>query len=553
MKGKNATRRALVMSVLSLVLCLSMLIGTTFAWFTDSVTSANNIIKAGNLDVELLYKDNAGDAWLDASQGKIFNYQLWEPGYTEVKYIQVANVGNLALRYRLSIDPDVDFVDGEVNLADVIEVRILSAAEAAGKTRAEILAIEPVGTLTSLMAATKATATGILLPDPAKQASSVTLPTEDAAIAVVGSVEYCIVLHMQEEAGNEYQNLSVGEGFSVQLLATQYTYENDAFDHLYDDDAKYPAVGSGTLNGISGGVNIQVRNGEGYKVGALTLPAGAVADPAKPIEVRFDESQYVGNFTVASGMETHVVDITATNVKAGNTVSIWGYIRIAAGLDPATVSLYHYDTLIDSNYDPNTGYVTFETTEFSPFTVVFDAESEYVPEDTTEQNLPVAVVKAMPEYVNTELPWGNFGGWSPTEGLDSKLECAYEFSCKDTAEEAKESPYANWYCDFYVKVDCDLGENEIFLGGNYGSFGWIGFHNGDVTLKANEELPLLGSVTTNPWTYADIANFVGTFTCGVGDVDNALSGATFTVMLRLTNPDNESEFYNVATISYTFE
>ena len=55
MTNAKSTKKALMLSILSLVLCFSMLIGTTFAWFTDSVTSANNIIKSGNLDVALYY------------------------------------------------------------------------------------------------------------------------------------------------------------------------------------------------------------------------------------------------------------------------------------------------------------------------------------------------------------------------------------------------------------------------------------------------------------------------------------------------------------------
>ena len=223
-------------------------------------------------------------------------------------------------------------------------------------------------------------------------------------------------------------------------------------------------------------------------------------------------------------------------------------------IDPATVELYHYGNKIVNTYDPNTGYVTFHSTEFSPFTVVYDAESVYVPEEPEEDgsDLPKATVVESTEYENVDLPWGSYGQWSPTDGLDAQLEAAYTFSCQETLDEAKENPYADWYCDFYVKLDKDLGANEIFLGGNYGSFGWVGFHNGDLTLEANTEIPLLGSVTTNPWTYLDVVQNVGTFICGVGDVDDALADATFTVMLRLTNPENESEFVNVAEISHTF-
>ena len=78
------------------------------------------------------------------------------------------------------------------------------------------------------------------------------------------------------------------------------------------------------------------------------------------------------------------------------------------------------------------------------------------------------------------------------------------------------------------------------------------WHNGSVTLKANEEIALLGSVTNNPWTYLDVVQNVGTFICGVGNVGNSLVGATFTVTLRLTNPNNANDFVNIQTISYTF-
>ena len=47
-------------------------------------------------------------------------------------------------------------------------------------------------------------------------------------------------------------------------------------------------------------------------------------------------------------------------------------------------------------------------------------------------------------------------------------------------------------------------------------------------------------------------SFVGEFTCGVGDVADALEGATFTVKLRLTNPENEAEYYDVNVVTHTF-
>ena len=101
MKAKT-TRRALLMSALSLLLCVSMLVGTTFAWFTDSVTSAGNIIKSGTLEVSMMWaygKENpATTTWTDAAEGAIFNSDKWEPGYTEARHIAVKNEGTLALK-----------------------------------------------------------------------------------------------------------------------------------------------------------------------------------------------------------------------------------------------------------------------------------------------------------------------------------------------------------------------------------------------------------------------------------------------------------------------
>ena len=86
------TKKPLLMSIVALVLCLSMLLGTTYAWFTDSVTSTGNIIKSGNLDLKVFWTDDVTDpnSWRDAedqTSGAIFDYDRWEPGYTCVRYI----------------------------------------------------------------------------------------------------------------------------------------------------------------------------------------------------------------------------------------------------------------------------------------------------------------------------------------------------------------------------------------------------------------------------------------------------------------------------------
>ena len=103
MTKTRSTKRALIASVISVLLCVSMLLGTTYAWFTDSVTSANNIIVSGNLDIELEYWN--GTEWVSV-EGKtdILTNELFEPGTTEVAYLRVANAGTLALKYQLGVN-----------------------------------------------------------------------------------------------------------------------------------------------------------------------------------------------------------------------------------------------------------------------------------------------------------------------------------------------------------------------------------------------------------------------------------------------------------------
>ncbi len=560
----KTTKRALGSSIVALLICFTMLVGSTYAWFTDTVTSTGNVIKTGTLDVAFSWSDkyDADDAnmtWNDveAENAKpIFAYELWEPGYTSVRYLKVENKGTLALKYKLQIVVHNETVNGtDVKLSDVIDVYYASSKvdvpnrdldnNNAGLTK--------LGTLTQFL-------TGAVVNDTLLGKDDTNYESDYATL----------VLKMQESAGNEYQNLSIGTSFDVMLFATQLSYENekDSFDENYDAGADFPKFGSGSAaipGDDTAGIDIEVRNDAGYKVGAVTVSKESFADDASSIQVLITESDYVPNITIeVDNAVVETVEIEVIGIKEGNTEPIKVMYRLPEGLNPETVKVYHYDKLIEgiddlpnyvTTYDPTKGYVTFYTTSFSPFTVVYDAESEYtssviiIPGEGLPQNCPVPDVVESSEYENVDLKWGSYGQWSPTEGLDSQLEAAFTFSCPET--DSGEFDY--WNCDFYVMLDRDLGENQIFLGGNYGSFGWVGFHNRDVTLNANTALPLLGSVTTGAWTYAEVKSFVGTFLCGVGDVDDALSGATFTVMLRLTNPEDEAEFFNVSTVKYTFE
>ena len=214
MTNIKSTKRAFLASVVAMLICISMLLGTTFAWFTDSVTNTGNIIKTGTLDVEMYWAEGTEDpataAWTDASTGAIFNNDLWEPGYTEAKHIMVSNEGTLALKYQLTIVPT-----GEVSvLANVIDVYYIEDATQI-ESRADLASYEPIGTLADLIY------NGI----------------KKGTLTADADYTATLVLKMQDDAGNEYQNLSIGDDFAIQLFATQYAYEEDSFGGDYDWDA----------------------------------------------------------------------------------------------------------------------------------------------------------------------------------------------------------------------------------------------------------------------------------------------------------------------------
>ena len=221
MTKQKSTKRALLLSALSLLLCVSMLIGSTFAWFTDSVTSSGNKIQAGTLKLDLELLDKETKAWNSIKENKdpIFDYDKWEPGYTDVKILKIENEGNLALKWYAQFVSDEDVSE----LANVIDVYVCPSETALAYPNS-FDALFPdyiyAGTLAEFINTIEQTTYGCL---------------EGHDEAYLG-----IALHMQESAGNEYQDLTIGT-FDIRILATQYTFENDSFGDQYDADAEYPS------------------------------------------------------------------------------------------------------------------------------------------------------------------------------------------------------------------------------------------------------------------------------------------------------------------------
>ena len=220
--NQKATKRALLTSVMALVMCVVMLVGTTFAWFTDTASTGVNKIVAGNLKVDIVDKNGTSVAKGDTKRALNFvsadnvtqgEAILWEPNCTYLtEGFQIKNDGNLALKWKVEINKDRvtnSVVGSEAtpskSLLDVIDFSIVDAS---GNT----VDIDNF--------------TGHIRP-------------ADGSDANTGlSGVYKIKAHMDANAGNDYQNLTL-EGITITVYATQDTVENDSFNDQYDKDATY--------------------------------------------------------------------------------------------------------------------------------------------------------------------------------------------------------------------------------------------------------------------------------------------------------------------------
>lgn len=380
----KTTRKAFLTSVMALMLCIVMLTGTTFAWFTDTVTSSGNKIQAGNLILDLEMLDATTGTWfsIKESTAPIFNYSNWEPGHTEVTILKVENEGNLALKWQARF-----ISNDEVSaLAKAINVYVLPSATALSypANRSDLTGWQSVGTLDSFINTLSETTYGTL-----------------------GAYECAylgIALEMDKEAGNEYQKIGLN-AFDIQIVATQLNSEFDSFGPDYDVDADW---GEGTVsndgsidvpadaveNGYltkslrisdeATGMSVIVPSGVKLADGAneLVLEASVVTTPQH--NITFDDAQEVTTF------EVHVEGIADDNtvpvtVNLGN--------NLGAGIKAALLDSYHIENGVavpmeyvsspdyftkhnQFTYDSVTGETIIHIATFSEF-VVAENEIKY--------------------------------------------------------------------------------------------------------------------------------------------------------------------------------
>ena len=384
MSNKKATKRALLTSITALAMCVVMLVGTTFAWFTDTATANVNKIQAGNLDVALEMLD--GTNWVTA-EGKTLNFVkaanapagekvLWEPGAEyKLPELRVRNDGNLALKYEVAITGAVDATPNNgVNDLELLNVITFSASIGGGTATSGVY--------------------GTTIADGA-------LNAKDDAQTIQLSAK------MDENAGNKYQEMAIS-GIAITVKAMQTSYEYDSNGNTYDRDANgnpdnptWSISANVTAPVVSGGATV-ISNAD--KTAVATVPAAAVDTSTTELTWSVTASDSAAaSVSVSSAQAAVGYDVSVVGLKTGNTTPVKVELKVGAGL--TNVVLYHngsamtkgtgVDSLTDGQYfyNESTGILTFATSTFSPFAVVYDAPTAVIG-DTYYDTLADAVAAA---------------------------------------------------------------------------------------------------------------------------------------------------------------
>ena len=332
MENSKSTKRALISSALAILMCVAMLIGATFAWFTDTASTAVNKIQAGNLDIEVEYTLD-GENWKDLDGATdIFQKGLWEPGHTEVVALKFKNNGNLALKYSINMNivdetAGVNKFNKEYKLSDYLKVKTLSQ-------EASLIGDICIGMAFSA----RNDGLGYTATANFKDA---TVLDHDLLLTPGEVGNYLIMkVYMPETVGNEANAISTEKAasihFGLNVVATQVPYEKDSFGNTYDKDAKYPDVAytqASTQEELNAALNNPTdANGNPTSKIAVDLKKGSYTLPGDKMDNK--EISITGTkdtvIDLTSGTAAHNASITMEGVKVKSTNDNYTGIQHAA-------------------------------------------------------------------------------------------------------------------------------------------------------------------------------------------------------------------------------
>jgi len=400
------TKRNLLMSVLSIVLSIAMLVGTTFAWFTDTASTGINRIVAGNLNIEVEYLrgiDEEGYLWESIEDAdSLFSADLWEPGHTEIVYLRVKNKGSLAFNYKMDVTPineqgGINVYGENFKLSDYLVFKTSKPSE------------------TFTMYSTR---------DEARNFAGTETSLNQEALTQVGSMraddneQYIVlVVYMPEDVGNEANYMTGTTPPAIELgitfVATQMADESDSFGNDYDADAikevdayivgptysyfpqvKQTAAVTKSGNEVStGDSNVVIDEDNGKVIINSAAKIEGTDDPAVTVEIPFaalqdglsnpgievkktEASNAAEKAAKNEGKDIASFDISTIGLPKDDSGKLKEQVTvklyIGKGLDG--VKVFHNGTELTSgvSYDPATGYVTITSDSFSPFDILYN-------------------------------------------------------------------------------------------------------------------------------------------------------------------------------------
>ena len=320
----KSKKSALLLSFTSLLLCFAMLAGSTFAWFTDTATTGVNKIKAGNLDIELAYKNSTtGGEFKEANkETPVFdNNAQWEPGHVEYVVLKVSNAGNLALKYKLGINVagetgSTNVYNNEFKLSDYIRFAVLDGDRTGNSVDRDALV---------------AAATDSKL---IKEGYS----KEDHLLAGENNSEKTVtlVVWMPITVGNEANHKADAAAPSVELginvVATQLSHENDSFGPDYDKDAPSVTANVADAAEISAAIDQGKDKGVPVKITLTEDVSGADLNGGDvTVNVADKTLTLLYNTSISRGQVTIIGD---EGVRLGNAkdVTVTGKGKLTMGI-----------------------------------------------------------------------------------------------------------------------------------------------------------------------------------------------------------------------------
>ena len=249
---RNMLLRTYFTSLLSLVICVTLFFGTSYAWFTSEVSNGGNEIYVGSLKVGLYNEEEKTRDSLKSKDEKLFDNNIrWEPGYTALEKISIVNEGDLAFKYVLTFT-DGKLISGEeespdyANAAKYFDVWSYYHREGVGPTAtsydqiteensgwvhagnlADVLK-DGLPVLENNMVTTRYKDRAADSTEPTNPGTTDGIPTTDT---------YTIALHMNEEVSD---STIMGKIISLNVKLVAYQKpdvdESDGFGrHVYDD------------------------------------------------------------------------------------------------------------------------------------------------------------------------------------------------------------------------------------------------------------------------------------------------------------------------------